>query len=649
MTLDLNEAELRLKATAASGTVAKFAGPQDRTIRSEIIQMLCCGGQSDWPVSPEGVRAEGCIIAGRIDLSNREVKQPLVLRQAQISDGIDLGNSRTRTIDLSGSRIGKSQVAADAEEQAPFSAENMRVDGDLLLNETTISGGCTIAYARIAGRFSAKKATLNNAAGNAIRADSCSCLGFSLDGATLTGTCDISGARIKGDFAVEGSTFDCPEGAAIRAFSARIAAWFMSPLHVGETIQPTRVHGTIILTHTHIERDLDLTGAQLSAGYHLAIAARSLVVKGSVFIEQGAKVDGGIRFGGADIKGQLRLTNSVITSATLARNRGNDPLAPVPAATERQDSSEWTWHALDLSETKIGQLVMPDTEETRPRGIIDLSRARIGTLTDFKAAWPPKVDRASRACTIRPCDDHGRDADHLILDGFEYEHLDNPDGLPPNQTGPVAEARYDWLHGQSRDDIFERLRPQPWRHLGKVLSQQGYEDDARSIAIERRVAQRYAKGMPRAAKAISWTLHKLADYGFNPWKTIRWSAAVVVVFALLYLFPAIDYGSQTHLLAADQNAFARTVPADFVPGATSYEESKQLAAKVYPSFDPLMYSLDVFLPFVDLGMEKYWRANTTTWLGVLLYYLSVLEGIIGAILISLAVTGFTGLLTRDES
>ncbi|MGO8909002.1 MAG: hypothetical protein ACLQDM_06720, partial [Bradyrhizobium sp.] len=480
MTLQLGEAEIRLKEAAASGKIAKFEDTEDRAIRGEVIQILCCGGQPDWPVSPEGVRAEGCIIAGKLSLSNREVKQPLALRKAQIPGGIDLKNSRTRTIDLSGSRIGVSQAASETEEQASFYADKMCVDGDLLLNEATISGGCTITYARITGQFAANNATFENAGREAIGAQNCNCAGFSLDGASVTGICDISGAKIKGDFAVEGSTFNCPEGAAITAFSADIAAWFMRPLHVGQTIQPTRVHGMINLTHAHIARDLDLKGVQLRAGYHLAIAARSLVVKGSVFIEQGAKVDGGVRLGGADIKGQLRLTGSVITSTTLARRRSEDPLPPVPATAENPDSSEWTCHALDLSEAKIGHLVMPDTEETRPRGIIDLSRAQVGTFTDFKAAWPPKMDRARRSCDGRPCDRRGRDADHLILDGFEYEHLDNPDGLPAGETGPVAEARHDWLHGQSREDIFERLRPQPWRHLGKILSQQGYEDDARS-------------------------------------------------------------------------------------------------------------------------------------------------------------------------
>jgi hypothetical protein len=287
-------------------------------------------------------------------------------------------------------------------------------------------------------------------------------------------------------------------------------------------------------------------------------------------------------------------------------------------------------------------------KEERPRGVVDLSRARIGTFTDFKAAWPPKVDRTSRACIDRPCGGDGRDADHLILDGFEYEHLDNPDGLPFGETGPVAKARIDWLHGQSREDIFDRLKPQPWRQLGKVLAAQGYEDDARTIAIERRVAQRYAKGMPRAPRLLSRLLHLLADYGFNPWKSVGWSAVVVSIFALLYFVPTWWCGEAGQPLGANQRVFVRTLPADFVPAIASVPEAEKQLLLVYPAFDPLIYSLDVFLPLVDLGTERFWRANTTNGLGMVLYYLSILEGIAGAVLLSLIVTGFTGLLTRDQ-
>ena len=94
MSLKLSEAELRLKVAAATGKIAKFDNVEDRTIRSEIIQILCCGVQPDWSISPKGVRLEGATIAGKLDLSNREVKQPLALRRALLPHGIDLNNSR---------------------------------------------------------------------------------------------------------------------------------------------------------------------------------------------------------------------------------------------------------------------------------------------------------------------------------------------------------------------------------------------------------------------------------------------------------------------------------------------------------------------------------------------------------------------------
>jgi hypothetical protein len=121
-----------------------------------------------------------------------------------------------------------------------------------------------------------------------------------------------------------------------------------------------------------------------------------------------------------------------------------------------------------------------------------------------------------------------------------------------------------------------------------------------------------------------------------------------VVFSLLYWGVAAKYSDPKQPLAFNQRVFVQTLAADFVPGIQSNSEANVQLLQVYPRFDPLMYSLDVFLPLVDLGVEKYWRVNTGTRLGVALYYLSVLEGIIGAALLLLIVTGFTGLLTRDE-
>ena len=93
----------------------------------------------------------------------------------------------------------------------------------------------------------------------------------------------------------------------------------------------------------------------------------------------------------------------------------------------------------------------------------------------------------------------------------------------------------------------------------------------------------------------------------------------------------------------------------------------------YPAFSPLAYSFDVFVPFVDFGFEGHWRprlsymplvevhapewlargndgdgASVTITAGVLLYMLGVIEMILGLVLTSLAVTGFTGMLNTEE-
>ena len=104
-------------------------------------------------------------------------------------------------------------------------------------------------------------------------------------------------------------------------------------------------------------------------------------------------------------------------------------------------------------------------------------------------------------------------------------------------------------------------------------------------------------------------------------------------------------------------------------------------ARSYPEFQALAYSLDVFVPFVSFGYEDHWRPNirwqplgevavpnvmglaeraagqndntgpwatVTVTTGGVLYVLGVFEMIIGLVLTSLAVTGFTGLLRGEE-
>ena len=109
--------------------------------------------------------------------------------------------------------------------------------------------------------------------------------------------------------------------------------------------------------------------------------------------------------------------------------------------------------------------------------------------------------------------------------------------------------------------------------------------------------------------------------------------------------------------------------------------TQEAFARSYPEFNALAYSLDVFVPFVSFGYEDHWRPNIrwrplaevavpnvaglveramggggggavqwaslTVTIGGALYVLGVVEMLLGLVLTSLAVTGFTGLLRGD--
>ena len=148
---------------------------------------------------------------------------------------------------------------------------------------------------------------------------------------------------------------------------------------------------------------------------------------------------------------------------------------------------------------------MPQTVADRPRGIIDLSRAHVGSYEDTAAAWLPPLRGRRKGERGRSAD--GRDIDHIVLDGFVYDHLEHPTGTPagtatPSDGGCRACAR--WLEGSPTDDLDTHFKPQAWMQLASRLAAQGYHDDAREIAIARRRRQRKGRSAGRSARLQGW-------------------------------------------------------------------------------------------------------------------------------------------------
>jgi len=154
-------------------------------------------------------------------------------------------------------------------------------------------------------------------------------------------------------------------------------------------------------------------------------------------------------------------------------------------------------------------------------------------------------------------------------------------------------------------------------------------------------------------------LDVFALYGFNPWRTVLWMTTFVVLFAGVWWWAAQGCERDT---CKDETVYAMSLKGNYGQDDKSAEEK-------YPGFSPLAYSLDVFLPFVNLGYKEHWRPRTsylplaavplpgaelhgqqslTVTVGGFLYLLYVTEMLAGLILASLAVTGFAGILRGED-
>ena len=98
----------------------------------------------------------------------------------------------------------------------------------------------------------------------------------------------------------------------------------------------------------------------------------------------------------------------------------------------------------------------------------------------------------------------------------------------------VATKRIAWLEGQQEGDLADHFKPQAWVALSERLAMQGYTEDARAVMIARHRRERRSRAMSRASRWQSRLLDWLALYGHNPWRTVVWMSAVVMLFALVW-------------------------------------------------------------------------------------------------------------------
>jgi uncharacterized protein YjbI with pentapeptide repeats len=439
-------------------------------------------------------------------------------------------------------------------------------------------------------------ARLENPNGNALSADGMTVEGsvFLDEGFHATGAVRLLGARIQGVLSCTGARLENPSGDALSADGMTVE---------GDVFLDQGFHatGAVRLLGARIRGQLSCTGARLENPSGDALSADGMTVEGDVFLDQGFHATGAVQLLGARIRGQLSCTGARL------ENPSGDALSADGMTVEGDVFLDQGFHAtgaVQLLGARIrGALVCTEARFENPNGIaLNLEHARLGGIEDDEGSWPQR----------------GR----LRIDGLEYE------GFAGDRTPTDARRRLEWLRRQLPD-----FRPQPYDQLARVFRRMGREADAVEVLIAKQ------EDLIRHGKLSWWgrltrrILGVTIGHGYRSGRALLWSLAFVIAGALIFGWAnarGLMAPSSPEILTDPLYRAGGTIPPD------------------YPRFEALFYSLDAFLPIVDLHQESFWLPDAGKPFGALVWIYLWIHIAAGWFLSTLFVSGVTGLVRRLE-
>lgn len=414
--------------------------------------------------------------------------------------------------------------------------------------------------------------------------------------ATIFGCIEMMLCQIDKGWELDGSqiTARMIDGYAIAAREAKFggSVWMRSR---GDT--QFLSSGLLDLRRVRIEGDLLFHGAhcrRLPGGAPEAVPkrredcldARGIHVAGDLQLGKRGResiFEGPVRIDRVNVGGDL-----VLTGASFI---GVEP--PEAMLTLRDGNVEGHLRARDFA------------DESVTKGVIDLTGLHVGVLNDKDGqGWGKRVWRGCRwHFNVR-----------LRLNGFTYGRLDNK-----RNSAPLWKLRKQWLRRQDlRSEGRSVFHSQPYEQLARALRADGWEEDARKIAVLKRTERRKSNQLQPLAKLISALYHLSFGYGLSP---LRATMTLLLYWGL---------GIVGLSFAKYQDQIVRV------------SETGDIIKHCQP-FSPGLHALRTIYPLSNIDTGKcIVDPSQTIWKAAELGY-----GIIGTILIALAVVTFSG-VTRNE-
>jgi hypothetical protein len=330
---------------------------------------------------------------------------------------------------------------------------------------------------------------------------------------------------------------------------------------------------------------------------NMALVAGGLRVDGDMFCRHGFSAHGQVWLVGANVSRQV-----IFDGARLENNDGVALFADrLNVGQNMFCRNVETRGGVQLGAAHVGgQLVFDGARLSNEHGeeaALSLVEANVLGSLWLRFDEPPKgAVRLDGAEVGAVYDDEKTWPSELSLRDFTYGYLESSKPVP-------VKRRLRWL---TRDP--KGYAPQPYEQLVAYYRRAGDEQGARRVAIAKQRRRRGELAAP--SKAWSLFLDASVGYGYRAWLAGVW------LFGLVALgWIAFDHTYPEHFRAADG------------PAAT-------------PDFQPLVYSLDLVLPVVNLGQSDAWIAEGPAQWGALLT-------VAGWVLASVLLAVLTGLLKRD--
>jgi hypothetical protein len=388
-----------------------------------------------------------------------------------------------------------------------------------------------------------------------------------------------------------------------RIVRADLLAWLVSDSEASKLVHPSgvglaaaRIAGRLDLSYLELSHPLTLLGCSVPDGIDFSHAELN-----SIDLRRSwtGTIDGDLSTVHGDVDLPLGRYDSVSLfrayiggnlDFTSSRLVGDPPVIGVLATINGEvvlHDGVQTAGVIDFSLAKIGQALSVHDAHFIGHGKngLNADRATIGGTLYWvdisKTTHTELVLSDAHAASLWDDEKSWPNPGNLYLDGFVYQGF---------AGGPNDErARLRWLRLQPPD---LQSQPQPYRELANALRNEGREEGATQIEIARENALTRFGGITAGTWLWRQALRATIGYGYRPLRALWWILGFVLLGDLLFSW---GYGAGL-ITPTDEGAYHAFIGSGVPP-------------RHYPPFSSFVYSLENFLPVVDLHQGTYWRPN----------------------------------------